>query len=83
LSDRFAMLARMSMMRAASEDRMQQHRRHCQNAGYVTEHGGLHRSTSTRFDYTFGRVLRTFPHRHKPDYHLNVKLGKVLHRRRT
>ena len=77
LSDRFAMLARMSMMRAAPENRMQQHRRHCQNAGYVIEHRGLHRSTIDRFDYTFGRVLRTYPHRHKPDYHLNVKLVKV------
>ena len=79
LNGRFAMLTGMNMMCTTSENRMQQHRRHCQNAGYVTEHRGLHCAAITHTGYTFGRVLRTYPHRHKPDYHLNMKLLKVLH----
>lgn len=75
---RFNMLTGMSMMRAASENRMQQHRRHRQNAGYVTEHRGLNRSAITYLRNTFGRVLRTNPDRHKPDRHLNLKSGKIL-----
>lgn len=42
LSNEIAMLTRMNMMRAAPENRMQQHRRNRQNGGYVTEHRGLH-----------------------------------------
>ena len=38
-----SMLASMGVMGAASEQRMQQHRRRCQNAGQVAEHRGFHR----------------------------------------
>jgi hypothetical protein len=74
---RLSVLASMGMMGAASENRMQQHRRHCQNAGQIAEHWGVHRAGDDKSKETFSKVLRTFCHRHKPDYHLNAKLPKV------
>jgi hypothetical protein len=38
-----SVLTRVSVMGAASENGMQQHCRHCQNAGQVAEHRGFHR----------------------------------------
>ena len=48
ISDGNSMLTRMSMMPAASEYRMQQHRRDRQNAGQTAGHRGFYRSGTRR-----------------------------------
>jgi hypothetical protein len=60
LSDGNAMLTRMSMMPAASEQRMQQHRRGRQNAGQIAGHRGFHRlGTRRRWHITPDSLIGT------------------------
>lgn len=75
------LVACVSMVRAASEDRMQQHRGHGQSADGLVEHLIHVVSVSVCAfvripESATGQVLRTLPHRHKPDYHLTANLTK-------
>jgi len=66
--DDMSMLTGMSVMRATSENRMQQHRRHRQNAGQGLKHEVFTVSmTSSRTFYV------TSSHRQEANYPLNVK----------